>query len=246
MEKKELVKFFSLPSGLCSIGVLTVKDNKAEISHTDTSNVAYVRCLAPFTSSDGQYGMEFGRVLTALKGAEKEVKLTFNVAKGVYTIQYGKTKHNLPTLDICTLPVVRPHAYENKEFPCIMELETVEFISIIETIKRNSNPQENEFIKVLVQYKEGELTLKMITSDPRDFVERSFELISVEKGRDGKYESLFSYDYMKIFSDALKELGCKSIRLCLGKDMPLYISAKDESTGIEVDYMLAPRIEGSN
>lgn len=246
MGKKELVKFFSMFAELCSVGVLTVKDGVGEVSHSDPAGIAYVHSSANIDFPDGSYGLEFGRILTALKGADKEVKFLFEPKRGSYVISYGKTRHNLPTLVISTLPTVRPRIYENREFPCIVELETVEFISIIETIKRNSNPQENEFIKVLVQYKGNELTLKMATSEPRDFVERSFELISVEKGGDGEYDSLFSYDYMRIFSNALKELGCKTIKFYFGKDMPLYISAKDESTGIEVDYVLAPRIEGGN
>lgn len=240
MKREVLTKFFTAISELVSVGLLVVENKKALVSHSDIANVAMVYATGELDVADGSYGVEFNRILTAVKAGEKDVKLS--LGKETHVISYGKTKHNMPSIVISTLPTARPRIFETIPFQCEMELDKDEFVSIVSTIEKNVNPQQNEFVKIMLQYDGKVLTIRT-ADDPRDFVERTFELISVEKGSGEKFTSFYPFDYMRIFAKAFKELDCKTIKLCFGNDLPAYMAGKDSSTGIVVEYSLAPRID---
>jgi hypothetical protein len=237
MDKDNVLKFLSCIIAIVQDGQLVVKNKVGVVSHSDTSNVALVRCTSEFDLPDGTYGLEFGRIFTATNSAKGKI-VDFIFDKGDYSVKYEKTKHNFAGLNLATLPSIRPTL--SPQFGCIMELDKGEFNDIISVMERNIDAQKNDLMKITISYN-GKLLKLRVQQDERDFVEREFELTSVEKGVGEKFSSDYPMDFLIRISNAVKKLKTETITLCFGNEFPLMVKAKDEI--VEVEYMVAPRVD---
>jgi len=237
MDKEQAIKFLSCITAIVQDGQIVVKDKHAIVSHSDTSNVAYIRCESTFDIVDGTFGLEFARLLTATNSAKSKV-VNYNFDKSDYNIQYDKTKHNFAGLNLSTLPTIRPDL--NPDFPCVVELDKAEFNDIMSVMEKNNDAQQNDLTKIMVAY-DGKTIKFRVQQDERDFVEREIELMSVEKGTGQKFVSYYPMDFLIRISNAVKKLNTTSLSIGFGNDSPIMIKAKDEV--VDVKYMIAPRID---
>lgn len=237
MDKDNTLKFLNCLTAIIQEGQVVVKNKVATVSHSDTSNVSLVRCSAAFDVPDGTYGMEFDRLVTAISSAKsKTIEITFD--KTDYTVKYEKSKHNFAGLNLATMPSIRPKL--DIPFQCIMELDKSEFNDIISTMEKNTNPQKNDLIKVMVSYN-GKLLKFRVEEDARNYLEREFELTSVEKGEGQSFKSFYPMDFLIAMNNAIKKIQTETVTLCFGEAMPIMIKAKDNE--VDVEYMIAPRID---
>lgn len=235
MEKEQLVKFLSCLVAIVNDGQLVIKNKNAVVSHTDSANIAMVYCQTPFDIIDGTFGVEFDRMLSAIKTAKsKTVDIILEQSTGA--IKYDKTKHNFSLLNVKTLQPIRPKI--EKEYPCIIEFSKEEFNDIITVAATTINIQKNEIANILLSYDKD--CLKFRAEETKtNYVEREVTVISTEKGMGNTYMCNYPMYYIVAISDALKKLNTESIQICFGNAMPIMIKAKDED--IEVEYFVAER-----
>ena len=237
MDKDNLLKFLGCLVATVQEGQVVVKDQMATVSHSDTSNVSLVRCTGAFEVPDGTYGMEFDRLISAISSSKsKDVEIKFD--KTDYTVTYEKSKHNFAGLSLATMPTIRPKL--NIPFTCVVELDKAEFNDIISAMEKNTNPQKNDLMKVMVSY-DGKLLKFRVEEDERNYMEREFELTSVQKGEGEKFKSFYPMDFLIGISNAIKKIKTETVEICFGEAMPMMIKAKD--VDVDVEYMIAPRID---
>lgn len=237
MEKEHVTKFLACLIALLRDGQVVVKNKIATVSHTDGANVAMVYCNTSLDIPDGTYGFEFDRLYTALNSSKsKEVNIKFDNSN--YTVTYDKTKQNFSLINLGSLSPIRPKL--EKELPCVVELDRLEFNDIISVIEKNTTAQKNDLVKITVSYN-GAILKFRVEEDSRNFLEREFDLISVTKGAGQQFLSHYPLDYIININGAIKKLNTESISLCFGTDTPLMIKAKDDD--VEVEYFVAQRID---
>jgi hypothetical protein len=240
MKKDSLHKFFTACAGVTQLGQIAFKDDTATMTHSDLANVCVGHIIGTgFDVADGTFGLEFGRIVT-LCNAIKSKEVEFTVSKDLISIRFEKTNKTFAPLNLDTLPTIRPNIMEKMEFPCKVDVDKNEFVDIISVIEKTTGIEKNSSCKIAVSYDGKNLSLKTM-DDPRDYIERIFEIISTESGNGNIYASCFSFDYLLQFSSVFKKLESDTLTIGLGNDSPMVYTISD--VDININYLLAPRID---
>lgn len=242
MKKDKLVKFFLACRNLAPDGQVTITSNKAVSSHTDSSGVVmfYVECN-DFTSPDGVFGIDFLKVETFISSM-KEDSGSFDIIEKEQKIitKFGKTSRSLPLLTLATLRPIRPRISQKMSFTCKIEVDKNEFMDIISVIDKGLGGQPNALAKVEVGYNGKELYIKT-SDDPVDFVERHFEVTSVETGKGDVFKSFYPFYFIKEFAKVFKKIDSDVLCISFGNDMPMMCTMGDDD--VLVEYLLAQIVE---
>jgi len=236
MDKNIVNKFLSCITAITTDGVLVVKNKTVTVSHSDGANIAMVRCQTMLDIPDGSYGVEYDKLLTAIKSTKcKDVGFEFT--KSDYILTYETTRHNFAALNVATLQPIRPPV--NIDWGCEIDIDVNEFIEIISVMEQNINSQKNELAKITVSY-DGVLKFRA-EEDIRNFVERDVSTIAIQKGAGGSFKSAYPMSIIASINTAIRKLNTKTVTICFDNDMPACLKLHDED--VTVEYIIAPRIE---
>lgn len=240
MKREKLLKFFTACAAIAPDGQITFKDGQASMAHTCTAGVSlgYIKADG-FDVPDGIYGLNIDKIknfIAVVKNKEGD----FNLTEKSLSIKF-ELKRTMRNIALGTLRPIRPYVVENMTFPCKIEIDKTEFISIIDGIDKTMDVQNNTNSKIELSFNGKELNVK--TADNiDDCIERPFEIISVEKGKGEKFVSYYPYDYLKNFSGVFKKIDSSSISLSFGNGSQLLFNIKDDD--VDIEYVLAPIVEG--
>lgn len=235
MDKTELQKFLSGITAVVQDGQLTLTDGIAVVSHTDLSNVAMVSTSSTMSGDNGVYGVDFGKLLTAVNTCKgKDTELTLGQ---VIKLKCGRINHQHASLNTATLPKIRE--MPAVPFKCVLDIDAEEWFEVIEAIAKTSEAEKNEHVTVFLVFDGGNLSIKT-ANDPVDFIEQTFTIADIELGKGEKFKSKYSFDFIREFTSALKKFKLDNITISFGNNLPLKITVKDT---IKLEYLLAQRIE---
>lgn len=239
MKTSKLYKFFTACASVVKNGQMTVSQNHCIVSHSDIANVCVGIITTDLEVQDGTYGLEFDRLYNLL-GVVKSKDCEFTLTKDSTVVKFEKTKKTFPPLEVSVLPSIRPNIMEKINFPCRVEVDKNEFIDIINVIDKTTGVEKNGSIKIKVSYNGKELSIAT-ADDPRDFVERAFEITSVETGKGDQFTSFYPFDYMKNMASVFKKIDAETLVLAFGNDMPIAFIISDEE--VSLSYLLAQRVD---
>ncbi len=239
MKLETLHKYFSACEIIVPSGQFTVTDKVVTMLHSDTGGVSIGKVICKdFTVPDGVYGLEAGRLVNLL-GVIKSKEVELELSKDKIIIKFEKTKKSFSPLALATLPKIRPNVFEKAQFPCKIEVDKAEFADIVNIIDKTTGVEQNGSIKVSMHYDGKCLSIKT-EDDPRDFIERAFEITSVELGKGEQFISFYPFAYLKDFAKIFKKINSDIITVSFGNETPLVALIKDDD--VDVSYMLAQMI----
>jgi hypothetical protein len=232
VDRKSLEQSLTLITAIRPDGVITVKDGIGTVSHSDTASAAMVYTSFTIPFPDGEYGVDFEKMLTLVK-AYKTKEIEVKITDKMISLRSGEIKNRMLLLNIPTLEKIRPKSVT--PLPCIVEVNTAEILEVITFIEKISEVSRNSYLGTSLVFDGNNLS---VVCPEADETNRSFELSQVIKGKGEKYESLFSFEYL---CNLIKAIGN------VNKDGKMTISIGNESPcRIEtalVSYVIAHRIE---
>jgi len=240
MKREKLLKFFTACAAVAPDGQITFTNGQAFMAHTCTAGVSlgYIKANG-FDVENGIYGLDIEKIknfIAIVKNPEGE----FNLTTKSLSVKF-ELKRTMRNIVIETLRPIRPYVVENMQFPCKIEIDKNEFISIIDGIDKTMGVQANTNAKIELSFDGKELNVK--TADNiDDCIERPFEIISVEKGKGEQFVSYYPHDYLKNFSGVFKKINSSSVSLSFGNSSQLLFNIKDDD--VDIEYVLAPIVEG--
>ena len=235
MDRKKFQNFLTLVTAFKPDGVLRVKDGIGTISHVDTGNVGFVNVKTEIPLKDGDYGLDFeklSRIVSAYETSEIEIK-TSNVT---FMLHSGEFKNRINLLN----PTVMSKVLEvpARELDCQIEIELDELLKVVNVIEKVESVEKNTQLAVAFEY-DG-ISFKFMTAhDLDESTEKTFEYMSVLKGKGSKFRSIFPFDYIRDAVKALGKVKIGKIVVHMGQNMPCKL------VGENVIYLVANRMEGA-
>lgn len=233
IEHKRLASFCNIAAALVPECRLMITKDGFNTMAVDTANVGMVSIRLP-AASFGEYGIaestEIGMDVPKWKQAigilkEDTITLTLDPATKKITFTDGSYTLTHTPLDPNTCRK-RPNP-PTLNLPASLVVDAPEFAETIAALAKIGD-------KVLFEAKEGALELS--TEGDTDKLRKG---IPAEGKAGAGNSSLFSIDYLKDISKAMREAG--KVTVCLGKDHPVRFDFDIE--GMECAFLLAPRID---
>lgn len=232
VNREELCTHLSVILPIVKEGIITVENGKGIVSHIDQANVAMVWTEFEIPFPDGVYGVDFKKlyaILNAYSTTEVDIKTT----KNYITLRSGSLNNKVMLLNTDTLQAIRNKSVT--PLPCIVEINSDELVEIVSFIDSIATATKNEVTSVYFSFDGLNLSVKCPSVEDTD---KAFDMASVELGKGEKFNSCYSFLYLKDITKAInKSFGKSKIRISIGNNTPCRIIAGD------VEYVLANIVE---
>jgi len=235
MDRQELENQLTLITAITPDGVITMKDGVAIVSHTDTANVSVVYNVFKLPFADGQYGVDFEKLLSLIK-AYKTKEIDIALTEKMISLRSGSIKNRIQSLNVSVMPKVRPKM--ETPLPCIVEIETAEILEVVSFVEKVSDTSKNDYLGAGFVFDGTNLSFECLDADD---TKRTFEIAQVLAGSGTKYQSLYPFDYLRTIVKAIGKVNGKGkMKISIGNNTPCRIESDD------VTYVIANRMEGDD
>ncbi len=237
IEQKTLDAYISILRALVPECKLMITADGWNTAATDTANVAMVLATLPKTafeeyteSGKDEFGMDVQKwsdMLKVMKDPKSAITIDRKDTGKIGISDSAYTYTHIP-LDPNTVRK-RPNT-PGINLPAVVVIDPAELAEVIRAMA---------VIGDKVRFTAGKDGLELAAEGDTDKLRKALTGKDGSKLPDKSVSSLFSLDYLKDISRAMKDAG--SISVCVGQDHPIRFDFA--IAGITASYMVAPRIE---
>jgi len=243
VEAQALKAFLRAIEPLASEVRLRVSPGGVSARAVDPSNVAMVVASIPrdgfeyFENFDEELvvGINVNRLLNALKHAKKKEVVEVDLNDAKISLKIGALKYTMPTIDPESIRK-EPSNVKAKFTTSVTFLNAKklkEYVNLASKISDQitfSSDEDNFYIQA-----EGDVEKLKVTLNRSDYELSEFECESPARS---KFSVIYVKDFLKIANDTSDTVTIK-----IGKNMPLFLKLNLAEDKVNVEYLLAPRID---
>lgn len=242
VEAQALKTFLKAIEPLANEVRLRISPDGVSVRAVDPSNVAMVVAsidrdgFESFENFDEEIvvGINVDRLLNALKHVKKKEVVTIDLSDTKLSLKIGALKYTIPT--------IAPEAIRKEPSDVRANLTTSvtlnarklkEYVNLVSRISDQitlSSDEDNFYVRA-----EGNLEELKVTLNKNDYDLFEFECRSPAES---KFSVVYLKEFLKVVNDA-----SDTVTVQIGRNMPLYLKLNLAEGKVNVEYLLAPRIE---
>jgi proliferating cell nuclear antigen len=236
-DKKSILLYFDAINSLAKEGLLHITKDGFSLSSVDTANVAFISATYKQIMTDVfDVAIDCQKIKSTI-GALTSKNITMNFDKTLH-IKGGKVERDIRFLEPTTLR--KEQNIPSINFPICIEVPTIDFVEIIESIDKMGVAEGSMPIKVQFKYNKNKFVIDS-ENDLHEITKLEFDTISTEKGSGEQHSSFFSFDYILDMAKMIKKINTDNIKIYIGTNIPFKIEVNTDN--ISIAWLLAPRID---
>lgn len=236
-DKKSILLYFDAINSLAKEGLLHITKEGFSLSSVDTANVAFISAIYKQSLSESfDVAIDCQKIKSTI-GALTSKNITMNFDKTLH-IKGGKVERDIRFLEPTTLR--KEQHIPSINFPICIEVPTIDFVEIIESIDKMGVAEGSMPIKVQFKYNKNKFVIDS-ENDLHEITKLEFDTISTEKGSGEQHSSFFSFDYILDMAKMIKKINTDNIKIYIGTNIPFKIEVNTDN--ISIAWLLAPRID---